>query len=107
MFGISDRSYTLILNAFSDFSEIDEVILFGSRAKGNYSNGSDIDIAIKGSRINFSTILKISSKLNEDIPVPYYFDVIDYSKISNQNLRNHITWVGKVLYSAKDQTIRS
>lgn len=47
-FGISDKSYKLIYNTFTKIPDVEEVIVFGSRAKGTFKNGSDIDFAIKG-----------------------------------------------------------
>lgn len=49
-FGISEKSYNLMKATLVQYSEIESVILFGSRAKGNYTHGSDIDIAIKGKK---------------------------------------------------------
>lgn len=46
-FGITEKSYQLLLDAFVKYQEVEEVILFGSRAKGTYKKGSDIDLAIK------------------------------------------------------------
>lgn len=47
-FGIESESYQRIVKALSQFREIDEVIVFGSRAMGNYKKGSDIDLALLG-----------------------------------------------------------
>ena len=46
--GIPDTQFSQIVYEFSSFSSIDSVVLFGSRALGNYKNGSDVDLAIKG-----------------------------------------------------------
>ena len=48
MFGIYPKSYQEILMIFEDCLSIDEVVIYGSRAKGNYREGSDIDITLKG-----------------------------------------------------------
>ena len=63
--------------------------IFGSRAKGNYKKGSDIDMAIIGDE------RKISYYLNEESNLPYFFDVINLTKISSDNLIDHIERVGK------------
>jgi len=64
-------------------------IIFGSRAKGNFKKGSDIDLAIIGDE------RKISYILNEETFLPYFFDVINLDKISNKDLLSHIKRVGK------------
>ncbi len=97
-FGISNKSYQLILSALSKFSEVEEVIIFGSRAKGNYKTASDIDLAIKGKGCNELLAMKINAYLNEELPVPYHVDIINYDGLSNENLKEHIDRVGKIFF---------
>lgn len=99
-FGISQKSYLLILPVFTKYAEIDEVILFGSRAKGNYRNTSDIDLAIKGEGCTDMLALEIEAYINEELPVPYYVDVINYNGVHNQDLKEHINRVGKTFYTS-------
>jgi predicted nucleotidyltransferase len=70
---------------------VDKLIVFGSRAKGNYKKGSDVDLAIIGNE------KKLSYYLNEETNLPYFFDVINLQKITNKNLIEHIKRVGKIL----------
>ena len=86
--------------AFRNFSEIREVILFGSRAMGNYRQGSDVDLAVQHTG-NKDTITRLSSRLNQELPIPYHIDVIDFSTISNKNLLDHIKKYGVVIYRQK------
>ena len=103
-FGISESSYQLIIETLRKFPEIDQATIFGSRAKGNFKKGSDIDIAIKGGNISPSLALDIAAVLNEKKPIPYFIDVISYDHISNQNLKDHIDRVGIILYSKNSNT---
>ena len=41
-FGITEKSYNYIVAYLKTKPQIEKVILFGSRAKGNYKKGSDI-----------------------------------------------------------------
>jgi len=43
----------VMAKAFKDNTNIESVYLYGSRAKGNYRRGSDIDLTIKNSRIEY------------------------------------------------------
>jgi len=97
-FGISDKSNKILLETFSKYQEIDEVIIFGSRAKGNYKKGSDIDIAIKGQKSSAKLAMDIKGILNEEAPIPYYVDVVDYNSLNQPELKEHIDRVGKVFY---------
>jgi len=98
-FGIYDKTFLFMLETFKSFTEIEQVIIYGSRAMGNYKKGSDIDLAIVGEKVDLYTVNKLSVKLNEEIPAPYYFDVLDYNSLSNPELKKHIDQDGKVLYS--------
>lgn len=84
--------------AAADLPEIDEVILFGSRAKGTHQQGADVDLAIKGKEITHATVLRLLDSLNEVRPIPYFFDVVDYNSLGNEPLREHIDRVGVVLF---------
>src|SRR5438552_160097 len=95
-FGISERSYFLIWETLKNFPQVEKAVIFGSRAKGNFVSGSDIDLAIFGKDCNPELALKISACLNEEIPIPYYVDVLDFNSLTNNNLKEHITRVGKI-----------
>ncbi len=96
-FGLLDSDIETILGAVSQFPEIRQVVIFGSRAKGNYLKGSDIDLAIKGEKISHTIVNRLSVLLNEELPLPYFFDVVHYEVISNNDLKEHIDRVGKSL----------
>ena len=59
--GISKRTFDLLMKTFGDFPEVEQVVLFGSRAKGNYNSGSDIDLAVKGNDVSPALIFKLNS----------------------------------------------
>lgn len=94
-YGLSAEVLQKIVTVFSNYSQIVQVKLYGSRAMGSYWRGSDIDLAIYG---DCEEILgKIMTQLDE-LPTPYKFDVTDYSRIDNLELKEHIDRVGKTLY---------
>jgi predicted nucleotidyltransferase len=70
-------------------------VLFWSRALGTARNGSDIDIALFGD-ITYRDIVDISIEY-DDLYLPYHVDFVVYDTIKNQDLKNHIDRVGKVL----------
>ena len=100
-FGLNDRTIKLLQNFFSGFPEIREVKIYGSRAKGNYRKGSDIDFALFGD-IDFRLLSKIASEIDE-LPTPYKYDVTDYKTTKNQDLKEHIERVGKSFYVKADR----
>ncbi|MDD2798289.1 MAG: nucleotidyltransferase domain-containing protein [Bacteroidales bacterium] len=98
MFGLKDADIEAICVILATHQEVDEAIIFGSRAKGNFKNGSDVDIALKGNTITFSTINAISFELNEESLMPYKFDILNYHTIKNSDLKEHIDRIGVSFY---------
>ncbi|MBT3385174.1 MAG: nucleotidyltransferase domain-containing protein [Prolixibacteraceae bacterium] len=98
MFGIAPKSYKLIMYAISEFEEIEKASIYGSRAIGNFKQGSDIDIVLFGKKITQEIVLKLKVKLEHDLPIPYFFDLTHYESISNLELKNHIDSHGKIFY---------
>ena len=95
-FGLPEKTFLLIKNYLSQIKEIETIKIFGSRAKGTFKNGSDIDIALFGEQITDKLIRHISFEL-EELPTPYKFDVIDYKTIDNENLKSEIDEFGIIL----------
>jgi len=96
--GLSKSDQETIENVMQSFEEIEEVLLYGSRAKGNYKIGSDIDLAIKGKAVTDKLCSRLHSLLNEETPLPYFFDVTNYEHLNHQALKDHIDRVGKQFY---------
>jgi predicted nucleotidyltransferase len=87
-----------IVGVIAKFNEIKKAVIFGSRAKGNYKAGSDIDIAIYGDDITYDTISSLHSLLEDESPLPYLFDIVDYTHLDHKELKEHIDRVGIVIY---------
>ena len=98
MFGLLDRDMHYIEKALKECKEIDKAVVFGSRALGNYKIGSDVDIALIGKAITEETLNNLDDLLNEQYPLPYFFDLLHYEEINNEKLKKHIDTVGKELY---------
>ena len=91
-YGLSDATLEEILTVFRENSHVEEVILFGSRAKGTFRTGSDIDLAVKGN-LTFQEFIKLLVKLDE-LGLIYKIDAINYQTIKSQELLDHIDRVG-------------
>lgn len=74
-------------------------IIYGSRAKGNYRKGSDIDLVLKGENLTINDVLKLEDDLDE-LLLPYLFDISILHHIKNPNLLGHIERVGKIFYKS-------
>jgi predicted nucleotidyltransferase len=95
--GLSEEVIEALGAIFRATPKIEEVIVFGSRAKGNFSEGSDIDLAIKGHDVNVDTILTLMNDI-EILGLLYKVDVQNYQNVKNNDLKEHIDRVGKVLW---------
>ena len=99
-YGLKKESIEKVNRIFAQYDKIEEVILYGSRAKGNYKPGSDIDLTIKGKELNLKLLNKISLEL-DDLLLPYTFDLSIYNHIKQPDLIDHIVRVGKVFYKGE------
>lgn len=96
-FGLKSSVLQDLCTIFGSFPAIDEVLIFGSRAKGNNKNGSDLDLALKGD-IDLNTLTKIEVMI-DDLLLPYTFDICIFNRLKNIELIDHINRVGKVIYT--------
>jgi predicted nucleotidyltransferase len=99
MFGLKSNHINAIKDCFINFEQISKVIIYGSRAKGNFRNGSDIDLTIIGD-MNFKNLLALENQL-DDLMLPYKIDLSLLHQIDNHNLLDHIKRVGISFYEKK------
>lgn len=92
-FGLDNMDLENILKIIKSCQKVDSAILFGSRAKGTFSNGSDIDIALKGENIVLNDVLDLLNEL-DDLLLPYKFDLVIFDRIEEVELKEHINRVG-------------
>ncbi|MCA4898488.1 MAG: nucleotidyltransferase domain-containing protein [Bacteroidota bacterium] len=97
IFGLPDKTLTEIQQLLSQFPEVESAIIYGSRVKGNFKNGSDVDLVLSGQNLSFELLTKIGSKI-DDLSTPYLFDLSILSMIENQQLLDHINRAGKTLF---------
>ncbi|MCD4698047.1 MAG: nucleotidyltransferase domain-containing protein [Bacteroidales bacterium] len=100
-YGLSGSDINNIISVLKNNRKINEIILFGSRAKGNFSGGSDIDIALKGDNLKLNDVIDASIEI-DNLFLPYKFDLIIFNRIKEPALIDHINRVGKVIYERKE-----
>jgi predicted nucleotidyltransferase len=77
---------------------VERAILYGSRAKGGFKKGSDLDLTLVGGEdLNFEMLLKIMSAL-DDLPIPYTIDLSILKDIEDPDVVEHIQRVGVTFY---------
>lgn len=96
-YGLSENVQRIIKSVFEKQPKIDKVILYGSRAIGNYKNGSDIDLMLEGDQLRLDDLLEIMVQL-DNLDLPYKFDISIRHSIQNDALIEHIERVGITFY---------
>ena len=96
-FGLTQKTLNELSRIFSRQLKIEKVVIYGSRAKGNFKNGSDIDLTIHGKELNTDDLLRLQNQL-EDLDLPYKIDLSLFHQIENPELKNHIERVGSLIY---------
>ncbi len=97
--GLPDTAVAKLQSVFAAHPHVERVILYGSRAKGNYRPGSDIDLTIVGDAVDWQELLRIDNEI-DDLLLPYKWDLSLMRQIDNPDLLDHIRRVGVVFYPA-------
>ena len=101
-YGLKEETIDKINEVFSKYSEIKKVIIYGSRAKGSYKNGSDIDLTLIGENIKLEQLNKIDNEL-DNLMLPYSFDLSAYKELINKEFIEHIDRVGLVFFNREEK----
>jgi predicted nucleotidyltransferase len=91
--GLDQMTIHKIRSVFLKYPQIQDVMLYGSRAKGNYREGSDIDLSIKAPSLTTKDLLKIENEV-EELMLPYKFDLSLFHQIEDPQIIDHIQRVG-------------
>ena len=92
-YGINNEIWRQLLKTCFSFPQVVRVILYGSRARGDYSQGSDIDIAIDAPTMTDSDFSKLWNKL-DDLPLIFSLDVVHLQTLQNKKLVHAINTEG-------------
>ncbi len=95
--GLPADAVAAIQRVLAGCPAVEQALLYGSRAKGNYRRGSDIDLSLKGDGLTYRDLLRLMDEL-DDLLLPYMIDLSIYHQIDNPALREHIERVGVVFY---------
>ena len=101
-YGLSESTVEKISAVFSGFPVIERAVLYGSRAKGNFKPGSDIDLTLYGASLTPRLCATIAETL-DDLLLPYEIDLSLFDSLDSLELREHIARVGVVFYQRHQQ----
>lgn len=98
-FGLTDDTIAAVSGCLARNPKIEKAIIYGSRAKGTYRKGSDIDLVLIGQELTINDVLVLENDLDE-LLLPYLFDISILHHINQPNLLDHIARIGKVFYES-------
>ena len=92
MYGLSERSYEELIQILDSVPEVEEVLIYGSRARGNYDHASDIDLSLIGRNLTKRSLRMLNDKLYDSRPMccvtaAYYIKEVKAKGPSNHNNR--------------------
>jgi predicted nucleotidyltransferase len=99
LFGLPPAVIAMIRGVFARYPTVREVRVYGSRAKGTFRPGSDIDLSIMDEHVSGEQMMQIANDF-DDLPTLYTIDLALFRQIDNPALAEHILRIGKVFYSA-------
>jgi uncharacterized protein len=102
-YGLEESIIAKIKDLISRYQQVERVVLYGSRAKGNYKTGSDIDLTLIGSHdLDLKVLYRIMDEI-DDLFLPYTFDISLIRSITDPDVLDHIRRIGAVLYDKKSE----
>ena len=96
-YGLSTEDLNGLKRVFARHQGIEKVIMYGSRAKGNYKPFSDIDLTMVGDQITHRDLVEVIDEI-DDLLLPYGVDISIFSNLKNEELIDHINRRGVVIY---------
>jgi predicted nucleotidyltransferase len=102
-YGLPESVTEKICHVLSKYPQVEKATLYGSRAKGNYKNGSDIDLTLHGNHLNLNILYRIMDEI-DDLLLPYTVDVSIFNMIHDSEVVEHINRVGITFYNQKENT---
>lgn len=99
-YGLSNTTIEKVCDVLSLHPSVEKAVLYGSRAKGNFKPGSDIDLSLHGAAITLQELGDIYSEL-DDLMLPYTIDLLIFDTLNHVKLREHIERVGKIIYQRR------
>lgn len=100
--GIPAHMLTQMFREFSQIEGLKEVLLYGSRAKGNFRPASDIDLTLVGPDLTFRDLCRLDTRL-DDLLMPYTIDLSIHHHIQSGELLDHIKRVGIVIWKREEE----
>lgn len=91
--GLPDYVFQDLRRVFLSHPQVQRVVLYGSRAKGNFRPNSDIDLMLIAPDISWSEFVQIEAEI-DDLLLPWKVDLALEHQVENDELLEHVQRVG-------------
>ena len=81
------------IRQFAEKNQVQKVILFGSRARGDFKERSDIDLAFTGGKGDFFCL-----EVDEETSTLLHYDIVNLDRAVSQELKESIFQEGIIIY---------
>lgn len=102
-FGLNETTIQRMHDVLAKYPAVEQAIIYGSRAMGNYREGSDIDITLIG-KVSDTVRSRIWLDL-DDLNMPYLIDLSVFQELKSESLIGHIQRVGKLFYERSKRNV--
>lgn len=89
IFGLARHHYAALAEIFSHYPEIDQVLIYGSRAKGKARPGSDFDLGVMAAKLSDARFSALWNEIDA-LPLVFKFDVLHVDRLPDGALRKNI-----------------
>ena len=98
-FGLDEKVIEEIVKVIANYAEVEKAVIFGSRARGDYREGSDIDIALFGNSLTHSINTNIFYEI-DNLYIIYKVDLINFNSLEKEDkLKENILREGVEIYA--------
>lgn len=98
-FGLDEKVIESIVAIFKKYEQVERAVIYGSRARGDYRNNSDIDIALFGDELTFSINTKIFYEI-DDLYWVYKIDLVNMNSLKEDDkFKQNIIREGVEIYA--------
>ena len=97
MFGLKEHEIVALKNILASFPEVEEAVIYGSRARGTNRYSSDIDLTLKGDNLTYLQLALIDAMI-DDLFLPYFVDISLYKMLKDVDLLDSIRQEGKLFF---------
>ncbi|WAM34957.1 nucleotidyltransferase domain-containing protein [Caldicellulosiruptor morganii] len=105
-FGIEEEILDKIVEIFKKYRQVRKACVFGSRARGDYKRGSDLDLCIWLEEGCENPVYKIEDELDE-LDTILLFDIVAFNSITKESLKESILREGVIIYERFEEIIAS